>query len=151
MAGGEISSIASSSQSFKEELYESIEVLLADREVRRLLCSLENGVFRDVLAIALKRLLRPITTNDVIDIISNMIQLGMFEVEFRTPPPTALPKQLLVKRKKTKEGVVEVLKPPKGFEVIGVYGDTVLLRTFKLFLKPSKELRAVCSVLGSRG
>jgi hypothetical protein len=151
VAGGEVSSKASSIQELKEELYESIEVLLADREVRRLLCSLENGVFRDVLAMALKRLLRPITTNDVIDIISNMIQLGLFEVEFRILPPIALPKQLLVKRKKTKEGVVEVLKPPKGFEVIGVYGDTVLLRTFKLFLKPSKELRAVCSVLGSRG
>jgi hypothetical protein len=151
VAGGEVSSKASSIQELKEELYESIEVLLADREVRRLLCSLENGVFRDVLAMALKRLLRPITTNDVIDIISNMIQLGMFEVEFRILPPIALPKQLLVKRKKTKKGVVEVLKPPKGFEVIGVYGDTVLLRTFKLFLKPSKELRAVCSVLGSRG
>jgi hypothetical protein len=151
MAGGEGSITTSSSESFKEELYESIEVLLADKEVRRLLCSLENGVFRDVLAVALKKMLRPITTNDVIDIISNMIQLGMFEVEFRTLPPIALPKQLLVKRKKTKEGVIEVLKPPRGFEVIGVYGDTVLLRTFKLFLKPSKELRAVCSVLGSRG
>jgi hypothetical protein len=76
-----------------------------------------------------------------------LIQLGVFKVELRTLPPTALPKQLFVKRKKTKKGVVELLEPPKGFEVLGVYEDTVLLRTSKLFLKPTQELRAVCSVL----
>jgi hypothetical protein len=137
----------------KLELYESLEVLLYDREVRKLLCSLENGIFRDALVAALQRLLRPITKNDVIDIISNLIQLGVFDVELKTLPPRALPKQLFVKRRKTKgkrkseEGFVEVLEPPKGFEVVGVYGDVVLLRTQKLFLKPTKELRAVCSVL----
>jgi hypothetical protein len=153
MERGESSITTSSSESFKIELYESLEVLLADKEVKKLLCSLESGIFRDALVVALKRLLRPITKNDVIDIISNLIQLGVFEVESRILPPRALPKQLFVKRKKTKgkrkseEGVVEVLEPPKGFEIVGVYGDTVLLRTQKLFLKPTKELRAVCSVL----
>jgi len=153
MERGESSSITSSSESFKIELYESLEVLLYDREVRKLLCSLENGIYRDILVEALKRLLRPITKNDVIDTISNLIQLGVFDVELRTLPPRALPKQLFVKRKKARsrgkseEGVVEVLEPPKGFEIVGVYGDVVLLRTQKLFLKPTKELRAVCSAL----
>ncbi len=138
---------ASSSEGYKEGLYESIELLLADRELRKLLCSLESGVFRDVLVVALKKMFRPITTSDVIDMISNLIQLGVFEVELRTTPPRALPRQLFTKRKKTKEGVVEILQPPRGFEVLGVYGDTVLVKTFKVFLKPSKELKSVCSIL----
>jgi hypothetical protein len=135
------------SEDFKAELYESIELLLADRELRKLLCSLENGVYRDFLVGALKRLLRPITKNDVEDMISNLMQFGLFEVELRTLPPIPLPKQLFVKRKKTKEGVIEFLQPPRGFEVIGVYGDKILVKTFKVFLKPSKELKSVCSVL----
>jgi hypothetical protein len=135
------------SEVFKAELYESLELLLADRELRKLLCSLENGVYRDFLVAALKRLLRPITTNDVIDMISNLMQFGLFEVELRTLPPIPLPKQLFVKKKETKEGVIEILKPPRGFEVIGVYGDKILVKTFKVFLKPSKELKSVCSIL----
>jgi len=39
------------------------------------------------------------------------------------------------------------LQPPRGFEVIGVYGDKILVKTFKVFLKPSKELKSVCSIL----
>ena len=144
---GADSSRANTSEVYKEELFESIELLLADRELRKLLCSLENGVFRDILVDALKRLLRPITKNDVIDTINNWIQLGVFEVELRTPPPVPLPKQLFIKRKKTKEGVVEILQPPRGFEVLGVYGDKILVKTFKVFLKPSKELKSVCSIL----
>jgi hypothetical protein len=145
----------SSSEGFKAdpyaELYESIEVWLYDREVRRLLCSLEDGIYRSSLADAFKRLFRPIMVRDVENMINNMIQLGVFEVEMRTPPPTPLPKHLLIKKKKTKEGVIEILQPPKGFEIIGVYGDTVLLRTVKMFLKPSKLLKSVCSVLEPRG
>jgi hypothetical protein len=141
----------SSSEGFKAEayadLYESIEVWLYDKEVRRLLCNLEDGVFRGSLADAFKRLFRPITVRDVENMINNMIQFGLFEVEMRSLPPIPLPKQLLVKKKKTKEGVIEVIQPPKGFEILGVYGDTVLLRTVKVFLKPSKLLKSVCSVL----
>ena len=135
------------SEVYKEELYESIELLLVDRELRKLLCSLERGVYRDMLVVALKMLLRPITKGDVIDMISNMIQFGLFEVELRTPPPVPLPKQLFVKKRKTKEGFVEILQPPRGFEVLGVYGDVVLVKTYKVFLKPSKVLKSVCSVL----
>jgi hypothetical protein len=147
MEGGADSSRGNTSEDFKAELYESIELLLADRELRKLLCSLENGVYRDFLVGALKRLLRPITTSDVIDMISNLIQFGLFEVELRTLPPIPLPKQLFVRRRKTKEGVIEILQPPRGFEVLGVYGDKILVKTFKVFLKPSKELKSVCSVL----
>jgi hypothetical protein len=141
------SSRANTSEVYKEELFESIELLLADRELRKLLCSIENGVFRDILVDALKRLLRPITKSDVIDTLNNWIQLGVFEVELKTPPPVALPKQFFIRRKKTKEGVVEILQPPRGFEVLGVYGDKILVKTFKVFLKPSKELKSVCSIL----
>jgi hypothetical protein len=144
---GEGSSRANTSEVYKEELFESIELLLADRELRKLLCSIENGVFRDILVDALKRLLRPITKSDVIDTLNNWIQLGVFEVELKTPPPVALPKQFFIRRKKTKEGVVEILQPPRGFEVLGVYGDKILVKTFKVFLKPSKELKSVCSIL----
>jgi hypothetical protein len=147
MEGGAGSSRGNTSEVYKEELYESIELLLSDRELRKLLCSLERGVYRDMLVAAMKRLLRPITTSDVIDMISNLIQFGVFEVELRTPPPIPLPRQLLTRRKKTKEGVIEILQPPRGFEVLGVYGDTVLVKTFKVFLKPSKELKSVCSIL----
>jgi hypothetical protein len=151
MEGGADSSRDKFSEVYKEdykvELYESLELLLLDKELRKLLCSLENGVYRDFLVAALKRLLRPITKNDVEDMINNMIQFGLFEVELRTLPPIPLPKQLFVKRRKTKEGVVEFLQPPRGFEVVGVYGDVVLLKTFKVFLKPSKVLKSVCNVL----
>jgi hypothetical protein len=147
MEGGADSGRGNTVEGFKAELYESIELLLADRELRKLLCSLDNGVYRDFLVAYLKRLLRPITTNDVIDMISNLMQFGLFEVELRTLPPIPLPKQLFVKKKETKEGVIEILKPPRGFEVIGVYGDKILVKTFKVFLKPSKELKSVCSIL----
>jgi hypothetical protein len=140
----------SSSEGFKADILESVEVLLYDKELRRLLCSIEGGVYRDMLIPALKRLLRPITKDDVVDIISNMIQLGLFTAELRVIRPVALPKMLLVKRKKTRKGVIEILKLPEGFKVIDDLGDTVILEVVKVFLKPTQELRAVCSVL-SRG
>jgi hypothetical protein len=140
----------SSSEGFKADILESVEVLLYDKELRRLLCSIEGGVYRDMLIPALKRLLRPITKDDVVDIISNMIQLGLFTAELRVIRPVALPKMLLVKRKKTRKGVIEILKLPEGFKVIDDLGDTVILEVVKVFLKPTQELRAVCNVL-SRG
>jgi hypothetical protein len=140
----------STSESFKADILESVEVLLYDRELRKLLCSIEGGVYRDMLIPALKRLLRPITKDDVVDIISNMIQLGLFTAELRVIRPVALPKMLLVKKKKTRKGVIEILKLPEGFKVIDDLGDTVILEVVKVFLKPTQELRAVCSVL-SRG
>jgi hypothetical protein len=145
------SSRASASEGYKAELYESVEVWLYDKEVRRLLCSLEEGVARDALVDAFKRLFRPITLQDVENRINNMIQFGLFEVELMQTPPVPLPKEFFIKRKKTKEGVIEILQAPKGFVIEGVYGDKVLVRTSKVFLKPSKLLKSVCSVLGSRG
>jgi hypothetical protein len=142
---------ASSSEGYKAELYETVEVWLYDKEVRRLLCSLEEGVARDALVDAFKRLFRPITLSDVENRINNMIQLGLFEVELRQTPPVPLPKEFFIKRKKTKEGVIEILQAPKGFVIEGVYGDKVLVKTFKVFLKPSKLLKSVCNVLESRG
>jgi hypothetical protein len=154
MEGGRSSSRDTASEVYKEdykvELYESAEVLLYDKELRKLLCSIEGGVYRDALIPALKRLLRPITKDDVVDIISNMIQLGLFTVEMRVIYPVTLPRQLLVKKVKTKKGVVEILKPPEGFEVVDTIGDVVVFRVSKVFLKPTQELRAVCNVL-SRG
>jgi hypothetical protein len=149
------SSRASASEAYKADLYETIEAFLVDREMRRFLCGIEGGLYRDGMVAALKRLLRPITMQDVLNTINNMIQLRMFEVEFRTLT-VPLPKELLVKRRKVRgrrseEGFVEELKPPKGFEVEGIYGDTVILRSKKVFLKPTKELQAVCRVLESRG
>jgi hypothetical protein len=113
--------------------------------LRKWLCSREIGVYRDLLWAWLKRLLRPITGKEVDNIINTLIQLGVFKVEWRKPPPFVLPKELLVKKKKTKKGkVVETLEPPKGFEIEGVYGDVVVLRVSKQFLTPSEMLKAVC-------
>jgi hypothetical protein len=156
MEGGQSSDRATASEAYKADIYETIEAFLVDREMRRFLCGIEGGIYRDGMVAALKRLLRPITMDDVLNMIYNMIQLRMFEVEFRTLP-TALPKELLLVRRKVRsrkngeERVIEELKPPKGFEIEGIYGDTVILRSKKLFLKPTKELQAVCRVLESRG
>jgi hypothetical protein len=50
-----------------------------------------------------------------------------------------LPKELLKKKKM------------KGYEIIGEMEDgRVLIRTFKQFLIPTQELRAVCSVFETR-
>jgi hypothetical protein len=147
MEGGQGSIRGSSSEGFKADILESVEVLLYDKELRRLLCSIEGGVYRDTLIPALKRLLRPITKDDVVDIISNMIQLGLFTVEVRILPPTTLPKMFFVRRRRTKRGVIETLEIPHGFEVVDILEDAVILRPHKVFLKPTQELRAVCSVL----
>jgi hypothetical protein len=141
---------AIASGDFKAELYESIELLLSDRDLR-ILCRLENGVYRDVLIALLKKVLRPASFKDVNDFISDLIQIGVFEVELRYVE-TVLPRQLLVKRRKTKRGEVEQLQIPKGFEWVGEVesptGEPMLvLRTYKQVLKPSKELLAVCSSL----
>jgi hypothetical protein len=146
-AGG--SSIASSIQSFKAELYETLELLLSDKDFR-ILCKLENGVYRDVLVALLKKILRPASFEDVNDFISDLTQIGAFEVELRDIE-VALPKQLFIKKRRTKKGGVrEELQIPLGFEVIGesLDGDPILLlRTYKQVLKPSRELVAVCSNL----
>jgi hypothetical protein len=147
-AGG--SSIASSIQSFKAELYETLELLLSDKDFR-ILCKLENGVYRDVLVALLKRVLRPSSFKDANDFVSDLTQIGALEVELRYVE-TAVPRQLLVKRRKTKSGEVEELQIPKGFEWVGEVetpkGEPMLLlRTYKQVLKPSRELVAVCSSL----
>jgi hypothetical protein len=149
-AGG--SSIASSIQSFKAELYETLELLLSDRDFR-ILCKLENGVYRDVLVALLKRVLRPSSFKDANDFVSDLIQVGALEVELRYVE-TAVPRQLLVKRRKTKRGEVERLQIPKGFEWVGEVetpkGEPMLLlRTYKQVLKPSRELVTVCSSLAT--
>jgi hypothetical protein len=145
------SSIASSIQSFKAELYETLELLLSDRDFR-ILCKLENGVYRDVLVALLKKILRPASFEDVNDFISDLTQIGAFEVELRDIE-VALPKQLFIKKRRTKKGGVrEELQIPLGFEVIGesLDGDPILLlRTYKQVLKPSRELVAVCSSLAA--
>jgi hypothetical protein len=146
------SSIASSIQSFKAELYETLELLLSDRDFR-ILCKLENGVYRDVLVALLKRVLRPSSFKDANDFVSDLIQIGALEVELRYVE-TAVPRQLLVKRRKTKRGEVERLQIPKGFEWVGELESPsgepmLLLRTYKQVLKPSRELVAVCSSLAA--
>jgi hypothetical protein len=146
------SSIASSIQSFKAELYETLELLLSDKDFR-ILCKLENGVYRDVLVALLKRVLRPSGFKEANDFVSDLIQIGALEVELRYVE-TAVPRQLLVKRRKTKRGEVERLQIPKGFEWVGEVetprGEPMLLlRTYKQVLKPSRELVAVCSSLAT--
>jgi hypothetical protein len=146
------SSIASSIQSFKAELYETLELLLSDKDFR-ILCKLENGVYRDVLVALLKRVLRPSSFKDANDFVSDLIQIGALEVELRYVE-TAVPRQLLVKRRKTKRGEVERLQIPKGFEWVGELESPsgepmLLLRTYKQVLKPSRELVAVCSSLAA--
>jgi hypothetical protein len=146
------SSIASSIQSFKAELYETLELLLSDKDFR-ILCKLENGVYRDVLVALLKKVLRPSSFKDANDFVSDLIQIGALEVELRYVE-TAVPRQLLVKRRKTKRGEVERLQIPKGFEWVGELESPsgepmLLLRTYKQVLKPSRELVAVCSSLAA--
>jgi hypothetical protein len=134
----------------KTDVYETIELLLSDREFR-ILCKLENGVYRDVLVALLKRVLRPASFKDANDFVSDLIQIGVLEVELRDVE-VALPKQLLLRRRRTKKGVKEVLQKPKGFEVVGESQDgnpILLLRTYKQLLKPSEELRRVCSYLAT--
>jgi hypothetical protein len=149
--GGQSSITTSSSESFKEELYETLELLLSDKDFR-ILCKLENGVYRDALVALLKRILRPASFKDVNDFISDLTQIGVFEVELRDIE-VALPKQLFIKKRRSKKGGVrEELQIPKGFEVIGdsLNGDPILLlRTYKQVLKPSRELLAVCSNLAT--
>jgi hypothetical protein len=149
--GGQSSITTSSSESYKEELYETLELLLSDKDFR-ILCKLENGVYRDVLVALMKRILRPASFKDVNDFISDLIQIGAFEVELRDIE-VALPKQLFIKKRRTKKGgVKEELQIPLGFEVIGesLDGDPILLlRTYKQVLKPSRELVAVCSSLAT--
>jgi hypothetical protein len=153
MEGGADSIRGSAIQSLKNgktDVYETIELLLSDKEFR-ILCKLENGVYRDVLVALLKRALRPASFKEVNDLVSDLIQIGVLEVELRDIE-VALPKQLLLRRKRTKKGVKEVLQTPKGFEVVGESqnGDPILLlRTYKQLLKPSEELRRVCSYLAA--
>jgi len=145
--GGRGSSRETTIQSLKtekEELYQTLEVLLRDRNFK-FLCNIE-GIYRDDLVALVKVALRPISTKEANNYISHWIQIGVFEVELKDVE-ILLPKQLLRRgsngRRKGKS------KVSKGYEVIGELedGDMVLLRTFKQFLKPSRELRAVCSVL----
>ncbi len=138
------------SEVFKAELYESLELLLSDKDFR-ILCRLQDGVYRDVLVALLKRVLRPSSFKEANDFVSNLTQIGALEVELKYVE-TAVPRQLLVKRRKTKRGEVEQLQIPKGFEWVGEAetpkGEPMLLlRTYKQVLKPSKELVAVCNNL----
>jgi hypothetical protein len=141
---------AIASGGFKEELYESLELLLSDKDFR-VLCRLEGGVYRDYLVALLKKVLRPVSLKEVNDFISNLTQTGALEVELKYVE-NAVPKKLLVKTRKTKKGEVEMLQIPKGFEWVGevetpMGEPMLLLRTYKQFLKPSKELIAVCNAL----
>jgi len=141
---------ATAIEGFKAELYESLELLLSDKDFR-ILCRLQDGVYRDVLVALLKKVLRPSSFKDANDFVSDLIQIGALEVELRYVE-TVVPRQLLIKRRKTKRGEVEVLQIPKGFEAVGevksISGEPMLLlRTYKQVLKPSKELIAVCNNL----
>jgi hypothetical protein len=140
------------SEDFKAELYESLEVLLSDKDFR-ILCRLQDGVYRDVLVALLKKVLRPVSFKEVNDFISDLVQIGALNVELKYVE-TAVPRQLLVKRRKTKSGEVEKLQIPKGFVWVGEVetpsGEpALLLRTYKQVLKPSKELVAVCNNLAA--
>jgi hypothetical protein len=141
MAGGADSGREVAIQSLKVErleLYQTLEALLRDRNFR-FLCSIE-GIYRDDLIALVKATLKPISRKDANDQISHWIQIGVFEVELREVE-FLLPKQLIDGEKKKR-------KKPKGYEVIGETEDgKILLRTFKQFLVPSQELRAVCRVL----
>ena len=141
---------ATAIEGFKAELYESLELLLSDKDFR-ILCRLQDGVYRDVLVALLKKVLRPSSFKDANDFVSDLIQIGALEVELRYVE-TVVPRQLLIKRRKTKRGEVEVLQIPKGFEAVGevksISGEPMLLlRTYKQVLKPSKELIVVCNNL----
>jgi len=126
----------------KTELYQTLEALLKDRNFK-FLCNIE-GIFRDDLIALIKTALRPISKKEANDYISHWIQIGVFEVELKDVEYLE-PKQLLKKKRRKEDG----FKVSKGYEVVGELedGSAVLLRTFKQFLKPSKELRAVCTVI----
>jgi hypothetical protein len=128
----------------KTELYQTLEVLLRDRNFK-FLCSIE-GIYRDDLIALVKTALRPISRKEANDYVSHWIQIGVFEVELKDVE-FLQPKQLLKRRKGKKSEV------SRGYEVVGELedGGMVLLRTFKQFLKPTRELRAVCTVVESRG
>jgi hypothetical protein len=128
----------------KTELYQTLEVLLRDRNFK-FLCSIE-GIYRDDLVALVKTALRPISRKEANDYVSHWIQIGVFEVELKDVE-FLQPKQLLKRRKGKKSEV------SRGYEVVGELedGGMVLLRTFKQFLKPTRELRAVCTVVESRG
>jgi hypothetical protein len=143
---------ASASGGYKAELYESLELLLSDKDFR-FLCRLQDGVYREVLLGMLKKVLRPTSFDDVNDFISGLTQIGALKIELDYVE-VPVPKQLLIKKKKTKKGEVEVLQIPKGFELVGeVKSPTgeplLLLRTYKQVLKPSEELIAVCRNLAA--
>jgi hypothetical protein len=125
----------------KLELYQTLEVLLRDRNFK-FLCNIE-GIYRDDLIALVKSTLRPISRKDANDQISHWIQIGVFEVELRDVE-FLVPKQLVEEKKKKR-------KKSRGYEAIGETEDgKILLRTFKQFLIPTQELRAVCSVLEPR-
>ena len=127
----------------KTELYQTLEVLLRDRNFK-FLCNIE-GIYRDDLVALVKAALRPISRKEANDYVSHWIQIGVFEVELKDVE-FLQPKQLLKRRKGKKSEV------SRGYEVVGELedGGMVLLRTFKQFLKPTGELRAVCTVVESR-
>jgi hypothetical protein len=130
----------------KTELYQTLEVLLRDRNFK-FLCNIE-GIYRDDLVALVKTALRPISKKEANDYVGHWIQIGVFEVELKDAE-FLKPKQLLEKRKGNRKGKKSEVS--KGYDVVGELedGSMVLLRTFKQFLKPSKELRAVCTVLVS--
>jgi hypothetical protein len=141
MEGGSPSreSVIQSLKVEKLELYQTLEVLLKDRNFK-FLCNIE-GIYRDDLIALVKSTLRPISRKDANDQISHWIQIGVFEVELRDVE-FLMPKQLVEKKKRKKS---------RGYEAIGeTEDDKILLRTFKQFLMPTQELRAVCSVLEPR-
>jgi len=126
----------------KGELYQTLEVLLKDRNFR-FLCNIE-GIYRDDLVALVKTALRPYSKKDANDYVNHWIQIGVFEVELKDVE-FLMPKQLLERRKGRKS------KVSKGYEIIGELEDgRVLIRTFKQFLIPTQELKAVCSVLEPR-
>jgi hypothetical protein len=143
---------AMASEGFKPELYESLELLLSDKDFR-FLCRLQDGVYREVLIGMLKKVLRPAVLKEVNDFISGLTQIGALEIDLDYVE-VPVPKKLLVKKKKTKKGEVEELQIPKGFEWIGEVESPkgepmLLLRTYKQVLRPSKELVAVCNNLAA--
>jgi hypothetical protein len=120
----------------KMELYQTLESLLRDRNFK-FLCNIE-GIYRDDLVAMVKTSLRPISKKDANDYVNHWIQIGVFDVLLKDTE-FLLPKELLKKKKM------------KGYEIIGEMEDgRVLIRTFKQFLIPTQELRAVCSVFETR-
>jgi hypothetical protein len=147
-AGSSREIVIGSLKTEKLELYQTLEVLLRDRNFK-FLCNIE-GIYRDDLVALVKAALRPISRKEANDYVSHWIQIGVFEVELKDVE-FLQPKQLLKRRKGKKSGKKSEVS--QGYEVVGELEDEgmVLLRTFKQFLKPTRELRAVCTVVESRG